>query len=123
MRVYFSNRKIFLIILLAFLILPGLVLAANPLTNLVQATPPELNKTLPDFVGLFIKTLLGLLGIIFLVLIIYAGFLWGTAGGEEGRIQKARGIIIAAIIGLIITLSAYAITLLVLEGVGVTPAT
>jgi len=57
-----------------------------------------------------IKTALGLLGTIFIVLIIYAGFLWMTAGGEEEKTKKATTLITQAVIGLAIVLSAYAIT-------------
>ncbi|PIZ95790.1 MAG: hypothetical protein COX80_03600 [Candidatus Magasanikbacteria bacterium CG_4_10_14_0_2_um_filter_33_14] len=57
-----------------------------------------------------INVILGLLGIVVTVLIVYAGFLWMTAGGEESKVEKARKIIVAAIIGLAIILSAFAIT-------------
>lgn len=62
-----------------------------------------------------INAALGLLGIIATVLILYAGFLWMTAGGNEDKITKARGILFAAVIGLIIILSAYAIASYVLD--------
>ena len=61
-------------------------------------------------VGKIISALLVFVGTIFLVLIIYGGFLWMTAGGNEEQIKKARGIITQATIGLIIVLAAYAIT-------------
>ena len=64
-------------------------------------------------VALVIAYSLSLLGIIFLVLIVYAGFLWMTAGGEEEKITKALKIIKNAIIGLLITLSAFAIEICV----------
>jgi len=57
-----------------------------------------------------IRVLLGLLGTIFVVLIVYAGFLWMTAGGNEENVKKAKGYIFNAIIGLCIVLSAYGIT-------------
>ena len=41
---------------------------------------------------------------------IYAGVLWMTARGDETKTEKARNIIIATVIGLFITVSAYAIT-------------
>jgi phage shock protein PspC (stress-responsive transcriptional regulator) len=71
----------------------------------------ELDQTL----GLLINVLLGLLGIIFLVLTIYAGFLWMTAGGDEKKVAKAKGILVTAVIGLVILLSAYAISTFVLD--------
>lgn len=53
---------------------------------------------------------LGLLGTVSLVLILYAGFSWMTAGGNEEKIETAKGTLWAAVIGLIIILSAYALT-------------
>lgn len=53
---------------------------------------------------------LSLLGTIFVVLTVYAGFLWMTAGGNDDQIGKAKNILIAAIIGALIVFSAYSIT-------------
>ena len=57
-----------------------------------------------------IKAFLGLLAIIFIVLIITAGYKWMTAGGNEEKIKEAQQTIKTAIIGLIIIVGAYAIT-------------
>lgn len=57
-----------------------------------------------------INAALGLLGIIAVVIILYAGFKWMTAGGNEENVKSAQKILFAAVIGLIIILSAYAIT-------------
>ena len=57
-----------------------------------------------------IKGFLGLLGIIFVILIITAGYNWMTAAGEEEKVNKAKDTLKRAIIGLIIVVSAYAIT-------------
>ncbi len=57
-----------------------------------------------------IKIWLSVFGIIFLVLIIYGGFIWMTAGGSEEKVTKARQIIINSAIGLAIVMMAYAIT-------------
>lgn len=68
--------------------------------------------------GTAINAALTLVGLIFLILMVYAGFLWMTARGEESQIEKAKGMITAAIIGLVIVLSAYAITALVTGRLG-----
>lgn len=68
--------------------------------------PPSLLTTLATFV----RAALSLLGLIFVSLVIYAGFLWMTAGGDEKQVGKAKNTIKQAIIGLAITLAAYAIT-------------
>ena len=62
--------------------------------------------------GMIIRSALGLLGIIFLALIVYAGFLWMTAGGNDEKIGDAKKFIFNGIIGLVIIMSAYAITIL-----------
>ena len=78
--------------------------------------------SLGEVVATVIRTLLAFLGVIFVVLIIYSGFLWMTSAGSEEKIGKAKSIMTAAVIGLVIVLSAYAITIFVLtkilEGTG-----
>ncbi|MFH1773025.1 MAG: hypothetical protein ABH818_01560 [Patescibacteria group bacterium] len=68
----------------------------------------------PDsIIATVIKAVLSFLGVVFLILIIYAGFTWMTAGGDEEKINKAKDTIQRAIIGLIIILCSYAITIFI----------
>lgn len=60
-------------------------------------------------VARIINVAMGLLGIIAVVIVLYGGFLWMTAAGNEERVDKAKKLIIAGIIGMAIILSAYAI--------------
>ncbi|MFA7287072.1 MAG: Ig-like domain-containing protein [Patescibacteria group bacterium] len=55
-----------------------------------------------------IRVLLGFLGIIAVLLIIYAGYLWMTAAGDDDKVRQARLVLVNALIGLVIILSAYA---------------
>lgn len=71
--------------------------------------------TLSETVGKIIRAVLGLLGTIFLALTVYAGVLWLTAAGDEGKVEKAMGILKTGVIGLVIILAAYAITFFVLS--------
>ncbi len=71
-----------------------------------QPTP----NSLAELVATIIKAFLGLLGIIFVVLIIYAGYGWMTAAGDEEKVNKAKNTLKQAVIGLIIIIAAYAIT-------------
>jgi cysteine-rich repeat protein len=57
-----------------------------------------------------INVSLGFLGMILLVLVLYAGFLWMTAGGNPDQVEKAKRYLRNAVIGLVIILSAWAIT-------------
>ncbi len=60
-----------------------------------------------------IQSLLSLLGVIFLVLMVYGGYLWMTAAGNEEKVTKAKNLMTAAIIGLIIVVGSYAISVFV----------
>ncbi len=62
-----------------------------------------------------LNVILGLLGIIDVCLMLYAGFKWMTAGGNEESITTAKKTIWASIIGLVIILSSYAIANFVLR--------
>lgn len=59
--------------------------------------------------AIIIRSALALIGTVFIVLIVYAGFLYMTAGGEEGNIEKAKKLLYNSVVGLIIILSAYSI--------------
>lgn len=65
---------------------------------------------LSEKVGYVIRVVLSLVGMIFFALTVYAGILWMTASGNEEQVGKALTILKAALVGLIITLSAYSIT-------------
>lgn len=84
----------------------------------------EINKTfgvsgeprdIRVIVAQIIRVLLGLLGIIFLALLIFAGYNWMTAAGDEEKVKKSKEQIASAVIGLLIILAAYSITKFVLD--------
>jgi hypothetical protein len=56
---------------------------------------------------------LGLLSLVAVVMVIIGGFTWLTAGGNEEKVDKAKKIISAAVIGLIIVLLAWAVVIFV----------
>ena len=64
-------------------------------------------------IGNLIQTFLSLFGIIFLALMIYGGYKWMMAKGNDEEVTKAKAIIRSAIIGLAIALLAYVITIFV----------
>ncbi len=93
--------------------------AATDLKAGLEAVQPDSgfssNTDLNGTIGSLISVLLSLLGVIFLLLIIYAGFTWMTAQGDTKKTQKAKDILITSVVGLIILLSAYAISSFVLD--------
>lgn len=65
-----------------------------------------------------VQFFLGAVGLTLLAMLIYGGFLWMMARGDETKITKAKDLIENAIIGLIIVLAAYGISYFVLSQLG-----
>jgi len=114
------NKKIKYILiscLLAVIIFPAMTLADNAaLDKLGEVGSGEAGPyvkadatTISEIIGTAVSAFLALLGVIFLVLMLYAGYHWMTARGEEEKVEKAKDTITRAIIGLIIVVGAYAI--------------
>jgi hypothetical protein len=123
------------ILLLTVLFVPALVLTTAPAAkaelnlwgddpSVVQGGDATVGKTaFQDFgdrdprviAGNVIKVLLALLGVIAVVLILYGGFIWMTAMGNDEKTTKAKNLIGAGIVGLLVILAAYAITIFVLR--------
>lgn len=104
------------ICLMVVLVLPQMILAATPaldtLDNIASKKGPYIqadSNTLSSIIGTVISLVLGLLGIIFLILMIYAGYNWMTAQGEEEKVTQAKSTITRAITGIIVVIGAYAI--------------
>jgi predicted permease len=64
----------------------------------------------PTGIGSILGVLLSFLGIVFFIIIVYAGFKWMMARDNASEVSKAKEMITSAVIGLIVVLSAYAIT-------------
>ena len=117
----------------AFLFFPSVSLAALTAGNTGLKDAVE-NTGLADacsgsqnciatIVGRVVNAALGFVGIILLGLLLYAGFLWMTAGGEEEKVKTARGMIANAVAGILIIATAFAITSYVLEALDTTVGT
>lgn len=100
---------LFLVVFLAALLMPQLALAQDDALEQVASASGLPTTNLIVIIGNIIRIFLSLLGIILVVLILYAGFLWMTAAGNPDQVQKAKDIIKRAIVGLIIIVSAFAI--------------
>ncbi|MBP9869690.1 hypothetical protein KBC59_04000 [Patescibacteria group bacterium] len=70
---------------------------------------------LPTIIGAVVNILLTLVGVLLLAYLLYGGFMWMTAAGDEGKVKKARSLISNAIIGLVIIVSSFAIASFVLD--------
>ena len=66
-----------------------------------------------------VQLLMTFLGIIAVIIILYGGFLWMTAAGNEDKVDTAKKLIGAGVIGLIIILAAFLIVNFVISNVRV----
>ena len=81
----------------------------------LDVTGQEVYQGAPEDIGTYvgervITPFFGVLGLLFLVLMIYGGVRWMTAGGQAASVEKAKGIIVRAVLGLLIILLAYGFT-------------
>ena len=115
-KIYFSKKALIVFSILVVFLFLGFTQIVSAQTNdtlgINQVQQSNIALTGIDIrvvVVKIINTVLSLLGIVLLSLIIYAGFVIMTAGGDEGKIANGKKIIVNAIIGLVIILSAFAI--------------
>ena len=75
-------------------------------------------------IGQAINGVLGVVGSIALVMVIYGGLTWMLAAGNQTRVQKGKDILIWAVVGLVVIFSAYALVRFLFVNVfGAAPAT
>ena len=75
------------------------------------------SDTIATFVGQLVGTLLSFLGIVFMLLILIGGFQWMTSQGAPAKVTAAQKLITNSIIGLLIVISAYAITTFIADSI------
>jgi len=98
----------------------------EPVTNQISTSLGNFEKTalgktsspLQTIVALIINTVLGILGIVFVAYLVYGGFVWMTAAGNQEDVGKAKKIIINSVIAVIVILLAFAIANFVFTSLG-----
>jgi hypothetical protein len=106
---------VFIFLMLVFL-LPDFAIAATLDTGIDYAEDIGLGADDPRIIiAKIIRVVLGFLGIIAVALIMYAGWLYMSSGGEEAKVEQAKTVLKNALIGLIIILSAFGIVSFILS--------
>lgn len=82
--------------------LPGLVYAAGDmgLSTVNQYDPPA--RCLPCTIMMIINYVLAIVGVVALAYIVYGGFLYITSNGDSSQVDKAKNIVIYAVIGIVV---------------------
>lgn len=79
--------------------------------------PHATGVTLASKIGQIVGVALSLIGIVFFGLMLYGGYLWMMAKGDQSQADKAQSIITDAVIGLVVVGASYIITKLVFTAV------
>lgn len=124
------KRFLFAIVLFGLLLIHLPVAAAPDINRFTGGVATEAGydtsgdtaTSLSATIGRFIKSAISLAGTLFLALTVYAGILWMTAAGNDSKVESAQGILKAAVIGLIIIVTANSITYFVLSATSLTTA-
>ncbi len=69
-------------------------------------------------VGNVLNAVYGIVGVLTVVMIVVGGVKYMTSQGDPGKLSSAKNTIMYSVIGLVITLSAFAITAFVLSALG-----
>lgn len=87
-------------------------LVQNALERLqgIRETAGFTETDLPTIIANIISVLLSITGMILLALIVYGGFIWFKARGNEKEVERAKNIMTDAIVGLVIIMIAYALS-------------
>jgi cbb3-type cytochrome oxidase subunit 3 len=120
---FFSQIKSYWLIFFLFLNFSFLksVLAAEPDESILGQLKSVSGKAgygeevvdenvLATKIGNIISIFLGFLGIIFFLFILYGGWIWMKAKGNEEQVTRAKDIITNSVIGILIILGAYILT-------------
>ena len=87
------------------------------LNGQTSATAVDENK-LSGTVKTILQIVIGIVGVLAVIMIIFGGIQYTTSAGDTGRVTKAKNTILYGIIGLVISLLAFAIVTWVLGNVG-----
>ena len=112
--------------LLVFILFPGTIVAAEDQTygafGAAQKAGLETGANVSSILGNVIGAALTFVGVLFFILMIYAGILWMTSRGNTDQSDRALSTITAAIIGLVLVIAAYAITSFVFKSLKTGPS-
>ena len=112
----FKKQK-FILFAIAFLAVFSITVSVSAQTyGLEYSSILELGtRGLKSMVFTIINVILSFLGVLAVTLILYGGFLWMTSGGVQEKVNKAKRVLISAVIGMALILFSYAIAQFIMK--------
>ena len=97
------------------LVIPSTVFATDPICDKLSGDAriaagcgtetSVVGNTAVNIINIFLYVV----GVVAVIMIIYGGFLFMTSSGDAGKVAKAKSVLLYAVIGLVVTVLAYAI--------------
>lgn len=94
----------------------GTAQSGNTKKTLAECNIEDDTSLMPTVVNL-IKVAMSVLGLVAVVVIILGGIQFMTAGGDPGKVKKAKDTILYGVIGLVVAVLAYAIVNFIIASV------
>ena len=116
-----AKRVLIVLVCLVAILLPSLVVHAQYGidTTLNETELREIQYlSISGLIGSAVGTVLSMIGILFFVLMIYAGIIWMTASGNAEKEKKALNMIFMAVLGFIIVMSSYVLVSFIFSSLG-----
>ena len=86
----------------------------------IDKFPSPLGATnIPVMLGGIVTAVLGIVGSLALLMLVYGGLTWMTAAGNTEQTTKARNIIVWSILGLVVIFFSYAIVRFMFQIIGI----
>lgn len=91
------------------IIFGALALLSPLMAKAVEIPNPLPEKSIPELIGATIKGILGVVGAVALLMLVWGGVLWMTSQGSSERVKKGKDTITWAIFGLLAIFCSYAV--------------
>jgi len=96
---------------------PALAQSAAPTQPTSVLINPLGKKNIPQLIGRSVSWLGGLAGSLFFLFLLWGGIEWMLAGGDDGKVKKAKERITASVSGIVVILLAYMIVATIISAV------
>lgn len=94
----------------------------NPVvTGFANQKPDQAPNLLAKFISSLVGILLGVATIYAFLQLLQGGMQWISSGGDKGHLESAQNHITSAILGLVIVFVSWAVYLVILQFLGISP--
>jgi len=115
------NRSSILGVFLALALSAGILFAVPVsaqdvnLESFAETAGFSTSASITVIIARLIRTAISVVGVVTVAFMVYGGFVWMTAGGNEERVKTAKKIIINSVIGLVLVFASFAIAQFILN--------